>query len=316
MQKIIDFNSCETTMRFYGGAAGSKLAIRYQGENWVLKFPKSTKGMRRIDTSYTTAPLSEYIGSHIYAILGYEVHQTLLGIKDNKLVVACKDFTDSNRRLQEYRELKNVYNKDLEEKLDQTITESEDSVHGTNLSALLIHLEHNPVLSKLPEIKERFWDCVLIDGFINNNDRNSGNWGVLIDRDETLKLAPVYDNGAAFSNKLSDQQIQAILSDPVRLKQSAIMNISSGYLDNGKSIYFEKLIKQDYPDLKASIIRVVPKMKGKMEAIRSFILDIPTEYSKIAVMSSERKEFYIKGLEYRLNEILIPAFEACLNQQK
>ena len=86
------------------------------------------------------------------------------------------------------------------------------------------------------------------------------------------------------------------------------MNISSGYLDNGKSIYFEKLIKQDYPDLKASIIRVVPKMKGKMEAIRSFILDIPTEYSKIAVMSSERKEFYIKGLEYRLNEIFNSCF--------
>ncbi|RGR76404.1 hypothetical protein DWY25_02240 [Holdemania filiformis] len=40
----------------------------------------------------------EYIESYIYGILGYEVQQTLLGIKNNELVVACKNFTDLNRR--------------------------------------------------------------------------------------------------------------------------------------------------------------------------------------------------------------------------
>ena len=54
--------------------------------------------------SYVTSPLSEYIGSHIYEILGYDVHKTILGIcndgKRNKVVCACKDFIkdDTNEK--------------------------------------------------------------------------------------------------------------------------------------------------------------------------------------------------------------------------
>ena len=46
--------------------------------------------------SYVTSPLSEYIGSQIYKILGYEVHETILVVcfdgKREKIVCACKDF--------------------------------------------------------------------------------------------------------------------------------------------------------------------------------------------------------------------------------
>ena len=75
---LIDFNECQENNKAYGGMAGSKLGIIYQGEDWILKFPKSTKGMRKTEISYTTSPLSEYIGSHIYQILGYPVHETKL----------------------------------------------------------------------------------------------------------------------------------------------------------------------------------------------------------------------------------------------
>lgn len=55
--------------------------------------------------SYTASPLSEYIGSQIYQSLGIPVHETMLGIRDNKLVVACKDF-DPLHRLVEYGQIK------------------------------------------------------------------------------------------------------------------------------------------------------------------------------------------------------------------
>lgn len=46
--------------------------------------------------SYVTSPLSEFIGSNIYKILGYDVHETLLGIcfdgKRYKVVCGCKGF--------------------------------------------------------------------------------------------------------------------------------------------------------------------------------------------------------------------------------
>ena len=38
--------------------------------------------MKRIDMSYTTIQLTEYLGSHIYEILEYDTHKTMLGFKD------------------------------------------------------------------------------------------------------------------------------------------------------------------------------------------------------------------------------------------
>ena len=66
--------------------------------------------MRKVEISYMTAPLPEYIGSQIYKVLGYKVHETKLGIRNGKLVLACKDFAKPDLQLQEFREIKNYYN--------------------------------------------------------------------------------------------------------------------------------------------------------------------------------------------------------------
>lgn len=77
----------------YDGHNGYKLGVIIDAKNWFLKFPQSTRNLaRKVEISYTTSPLSEYIGSHIYEIIGILVHKTILGIKDKKIVVACKDF--------------------------------------------------------------------------------------------------------------------------------------------------------------------------------------------------------------------------------
>lgn len=50
--------------------------------------------------------------------------------------------------------------------------------------------------------------------FIDNNDRNNGNWGLLIDMTTgERQLAPVYDNGNAFSNKATDETLAALSED-------------------------------------------------------------------------------------------------------
>ncbi len=102
--KIIDFSNYPLSDRNleYGGRAGEKRGIRYNDAYWFLKFPKNTIGMSRVaGLSYVTSPLSEYIGSQIYGILGYDVHETLLGIcfdgKREKVVCACKDFIDNGK---------------------------------------------------------------------------------------------------------------------------------------------------------------------------------------------------------------------------
>lgn len=64
---IFDLNAYSTNERngMYGGQAGDKEGITIDGEYWIVKYPKSTRGMRGEIESYTTAPLSEYIGSHL-----------------------------------------------------------------------------------------------------------------------------------------------------------------------------------------------------------------------------------------------------------
>ncbi len=79
--KIIDFTNCPLSDRNleYAGRAGEKRGIIYDNAYWFLKFPKNTIGMNRITgLSYVTSPLSEYIGSQIYKIMGYDVHGAIL----------------------------------------------------------------------------------------------------------------------------------------------------------------------------------------------------------------------------------------------
>lgn len=129
-------------------------------------FPKSTKEYVKVEISYTTSPLSEYLGSHIYASIGLDVHETRLGEKDGKIVVACKDFLENGDRLDEFRAIKNDYVKGLEEELSDSST----SGTGTDLEELIIIMEKNLLFLNMPELKKRFWDMFIIDAFIGNND--------------------------------------------------------------------------------------------------------------------------------------------------
>ena len=74
IMKIFDFSKCQRNKRDgqYGGVVGNKAGVFINGENWIIKYPKNTKGMQNVDDlSYTTSPLSEYIGSQVYELLNY-----------------------------------------------------------------------------------------------------------------------------------------------------------------------------------------------------------------------------------------------------
>ncbi len=313
--KIINFDDCQYSDRdgTYGGAAGDKDGIIYNNEYWIIKYPKNTKDMRLDDMSYTTAPLSEFIGSHIYKILGYDVHETLLGIRNNKIVVACKDFCNHEGSLREVRTLKNAANKEMEKLLEGSFS-STGSLHMVDLEELLIHLEYNRILSKVEGISDRFWDCAVVDIFINNNDRNNGNWGLLYENGQ-YTIAPVFDNGAAFSNKVSDQRIHDYLNDTSRLIQSS-MNTITGYGINGHALTSKKLLNFENNDLKKAMIKNIPLFKNKMKEIKDFINSIPESYQGLTIITQARKEFYIKGMEIRLEHLLEPELKRILMKDK
>ena len=111
MIKLEKFDNSVLSGITYGGHSGSKKGIIFNGERWFLKYPKSTKSMNVVGLSYTTSPLSEYIGSHIYELLGIGVHETRLGIANGKIVVACKDFYYQSLVYKYEKVFKPVYDK-------------------------------------------------------------------------------------------------------------------------------------------------------------------------------------------------------------
>jgi len=321
MLELIQFDSVPTpsTASFivYGGNAGAKEAVIYDNGIWMIKHPKTTRDLINPQISYTTSPLSEFLGSKIYACMNIPVHETILGTRKNKIVVACKDFTFGSSqkitemsvpilRLVPFHDLKNSF-------MSNDVDEYSGTGSETLIDEVLATINKQENLISIPGVLERFWDMFVIDAFIGNNDRNNGNWGILVNmwpdtfphELPTPQLAPVYDNGNAFFNKRSVKQMQKRLNDDDILNDA--YNIECAYkytgLDNeGHKINPFEFIKggshQACTDAGFRFINAVDM--AKIEAV---INDIPDHAGTLAVMPKIQKEFYIKLLKARFTLI-------------
>ena len=307
MIKIENFDLLSSSGISYGGHGGSKRGIILEGERWFLKYPKSTKSMDVQGLSYSTTPLSEYLGSHIYESIGIETHKTKLGFANGKIVVACKDFLNSNETIIDYNMIKNEYDEGVEKAIENLSTGSNiDSNH--DLEELLLIMEKNPYFKSIPELRERFWNMFLIDAFISNNDRNEGNWGLVLNKDTNeLRLSPVFDNGASFYNKSDDDKLNSIYKDEFKFKQSVYDSSVSIYRLNGKRINPLKYIESmENLECNKAVLRMVEKID--MNKIKNIFDELPEEYNGLPVLSKMQKTYYLKSLEYKYNNVLIPVY--------
>ena len=99
-------------------------------------YPRKNKAM-----SYSNSCISEYLGSHIFEIIGIPVQKTILGtyhINGKKnVVVACKDFTSHDTVIRDFASLKN------------TLVDSGHSGYGTELSEILEAIEEQAVVEEI-----------------------------------------------------------------------------------------------------------------------------------------------------------------------
>ena len=80
-----DYSYCQASNISYSGSE-KKQGIIFADSNWMMKFRKNN------NYGETTNDISEYIGSRIFSLLGFDAQQVLLGIYQNEKVVLCKDF--------------------------------------------------------------------------------------------------------------------------------------------------------------------------------------------------------------------------------
>ena len=315
---------------FYGGNAGAKEAVIFNDNVWMVKYPKTTRDLLNPQISYTTSPLSEYLGSKIYELLGLPVHEVMLGVRKNKIVVACKDFTRQTDDMLITAEaaLRLGVNKELEGALvpltyiartlipfhdlkNSFMSSDLDEYSGTGsetfLDEVLATIQGEAALQGVDGVLERFWDMFVIDAFIGNNDRNNGNWGLLWNHDTGVaELTPVYDNGNAFFNKRSLKQMEKRLTDEEAMKQDAYGTLVCVYkytgLDNeGHQIHPFRFIRETEDlDCKAAVMRFLERVD--MNEIRGLIESIPESIGNLSVMPNIQKEFYKELLTIRLAE--------------
>lgn len=305
MIELYDFSNFELSSRNlqYAGRAGEKRGILIDGEFWFLKFPKNTVGMSDIkEMSYVTSPLSEFIGSHIFEILGYDVHKTRLGIcfdgKRYKVVCACKDFIkdDKNELLIPYTALRNDSDPDVMKESDESFKSA------SNINEIIFQLDHNSVLKNLLNAKDRFWETAIIDILINNNDRNEDNWGVIKNKTvNKYKLAPVYDCGNSFYSKASETKIVEILNDVKKLNSSSINGITAYEDDEANRLTAIQFLKLPNDDLKLAKTKVKNLVQNHMDEIENFVNSIPNVFGGIEIVSENRKKYYIKTIKKRLS---------------
>ncbi len=270
----------------------------------MVKYPNSTEGMRYIadNFKYSTSPLSEYIASKIYETIGIDVHKTILGKWSDKLVVACKDFREKNEELVDFQSISNRYS-------SSSKTSSSLSGNSDKIDEIINLMEENDYFIDNPKLKDRFWDMFVIDAFIGNNDRNNGNWGIIENYEKrTIRLAPVYDNGASFNTKSDDKKLDKIMKEESRFISSVYENQVCHFYKDGKLLNPLKYIEmENNDDCNKSILRIVPKID--MKKINKIFDELPEKDENIEVISRIRKKFYLKTLKYRYERILKKVYD-------
>ena len=293
MVSVIDiiFTNLPIKKKAYGGANGSKLSVIYNDELYMLKLPMHA--LKNPNLSYTNSCTSEYLGCHIFNMLGIKAQETLLGTYKYhdkvKAVVACKDFTSPGVVILDFVSIKNQ------------IIDSASNGYGTELSDIIDTINKQTVVDS-EELKEHFWNMFVVDAFIGNWDRHNGNWGFLYNQEtDKLEIAPIFDCGSALFPQIDDELIKKVISSKAEMNARVYDIPNSAILIDGKRANYHKVITSlEYKDCNKAIKRIVPKIQ---------LDDINKLIDNVEELSPLKKEFLKKILKLRKELILDAAFK-------
>lgn len=303
--ELIDFNNFKQNQRLYGGTAGRKMGISYKGKDYLLKFPGNLKEqqMKNIHLSYSNSPVCEYIGSKIYELIGLPVHNTILGIRNEKVVVACEDFLEDGDKLYEFDKIKVTFEPQF---LDSNGNETNGV--GVDLYEIIMTIKEHPFLQDIPGVIERFWDMFVIDALIGNTDRNNSNWGIVLKRNGSKELAPVYDNGNCLNNKWDDEKMQIVMNDAAKMEAEAYKARRCIFEMQGRRVNPYYLMESmEYEECSNAVRKLVPRIGSCMSRIQVMIEEIPT-------LSEVQKHFYTLIIEYRYEKVLLPLYQTIIER--
>lgn len=249
--ELIDFTCLPHRKKSYGGANGNKLSIILNDELYMLKLPSHAE--KNPNLSYANSCISEYLGCHIFSMLGILSQETILGKYEYKgierISVACKDFEKNGYKLMDFASVKNQ------------IIDSKSNGYGTDINDILETIEKQNLMDPIL-LSRHFWDMFVIDALIGNWDRHNGNWGFLYNQDtDEIKLAPIFDCGSCLFPQLDDDLALKYLKDKSQINARIYDFPTSAISLNGKRINYYKFIKShEYKECDEAIKRLHEKI--------------------------------------------------------
>ena len=281
---LVNFDTCKVTGRAYGGKHGGKLGIEYRGEYYMLK---------------SVGAIQEYIGSHIYTILGIPAQKTILGTRNGKLVVACKDFRQRPKEfldLQQFNKIKTTFLPDL--KMYEKATDGYDMQLG-----MILHvLDWHPMMRRHPEAKERFWEMYFIDALLGNTTRDNTDWGMLVSYGGEETLAPVYGNTGCFG-RCDDFKMKWNMKKDADFHET-VLRVNGPYMSGDKPIPIFLSLKATIgcdPVERMVMYRLFPVIEAKKIEILRFI-------DSVDVLPHIWRKYLKRLISARIHDVISPQF--------
>ena len=262
---------------FYSGAE-RKNQITINGNRYIIKYQKNSE----IGLIYNH--VSEYLGSHIFELLGIPVQDTQLGTYAGENVVIVRNFCEEGEVLVHFNDI------------GESSLEENKELFQYSYDDIQKMLEENRKLTRVQETIERFWDMFIVDALNGNFDRHGGNWG-FIKKDNKYSMAPVYDNGSSMYPRINtDERILEILNNQEEIDRRIYQFPTSHIKLNGrKSSYYEVINSLQFEECNKALKKIVPKID--FEKIDKLI-------DSIESISDIRKKFYKTMYRYRYEKIL------------
>lgn len=279
----MDFSNYEINKDVFFSGEERKEEIIIEGFRYIMKFQKNSE----VGPVYNH--VSEYMGSHVFAILGIPVQETFLGTYNGSNVVVLKNFCGQDEQLVHFNDV------------GESTLEQDKELYQYSYDAIQQMLMDNSKLTNINETIERFWDMFIVDALNGNFDRHGGNWGFLKKRNH-YRLSPVYDNGLSMYPRLNtDEKLREVLESPKEIEKRIYQYPTSQIKMNGKkSSYYDVISSLSYEECNKALVRIVEKMN--LEKIYTMI-------DSICCISDIRKEFYKVMYRERYEKILLSSYQ-------
>ncbi len=261
--KLMNFTNLPQRKKSYGGANGSKLSVIINNELYMLKLPSHAS--KNDNLSYANSCISEYLGCHIFNMIGIKAQETILGSYEyngvNRVSVACKDFEKDGYKLMDFASVKNQ------------IIDSKSNGYGTDIIDIVETIEKQNLIDPI-ELSNHFWNIFVIDALIGNWDRHNGNWGFLYNQDtDEIRIAPIFDCGSCLFPQMDEVLAKKVLKDKTQMNARIYDFPTSAILYKGKRINYYKFIKShEYVECDKAIERI--KNKIDLNKINKLIKDV------------------------------------------